>query len=160
LKTARQTLKIIIQQDNHCGGIGLCLFFFFFFFFCGHDKHLYRPFPLGEITFYPINYSPIFTFTSKISSVTLNSSKLLNCDNLTHLAYLFPKCPHHIFFFKKKIQKKKKKKKPNGWLASHLVWPGCGSATPKPAVWGQPNHPQWPKGWFGRPLGQSLKFLT
>jgi hypothetical protein len=23
---------------------------------------------------------------------------------------------------------------------------------------GGPNHPQWPRGWFGHPLGQTLKF--
>jgi hypothetical protein len=39
--------------------------------------------------------------------VTLNPYKLSNCDNSTPLAFLFPKCPHHIFyFFEKKNHKK------------------------------------------------------
>jgi hypothetical protein len=37
-------------------------------------------------------------------------------------------------------------------VAGHPVWPRGGRTTPRPAVWGQPNHPQWPKGWFGCPL--------
>ena len=48
-------------------------------------------------------------------------------------------------------------KPPLGQVASHLVWPRGGSATPRPAVWGQPNHPQCPRGWFGCPLGQTPK---
>jgi hypothetical protein len=42
--------------------------------------------------------------------VTLNPPKLSNCGNLTHLAFLFPKCPHHIFLKRKKIQ--------TGWPAT------------------------------------------
>ena len=34
-------------------------------------------------------------------------------------------------------------------MAGHPVWPGGGSATPRSAVWGRPDHPQWPRGWFG-----------
>ena len=43
-----------------------------------------------------------------------------------------------------------------GW-PPRLAWGG--SATPRPVIWGRPNHPQWPTGWFGRPLGQTLKFF-
>jgi hypothetical protein len=52
--------------------------------------------------------------------VTLNPLKLSNCGNLTHLTFLFPKYPHHIFFLKKK-------KNPNG-VAGHHLWGGL--ATP------------------------------
>jgi hypothetical protein len=41
--------------------------------------------------------------------VTLYPPKLSNCGNLTHLAYLFPKCPQHFFFLKEKMPKKTKK---------------------------------------------------
>jgi hypothetical protein len=51
--------------------------------------------------------------------VTLNPPKLSNYGNLTNLAFLFPKCPHHIFL--------KKKKNPNE-VASHRLWGGL--ATP------------------------------
>jgi hypothetical protein len=63
---------------------------------------------MGKLHFTPLKYPPIFTFISKGSSVTFNPPKLLNCDNLTHLTYLFPKC--FIIFFKKKIQKKEEEK--------------------------------------------------
>ena len=42
-----------------------------------------------------------------------------------------------------------------GGRSLRLAWGG--SATPRPAVWGRPNHPQWPRGWFSRHLGQTLK---
>jgi hypothetical protein len=29
---------------------------------------------------------------------------------------------------------------------------------PKRPVWGRPNHPQWPKGWFGPPWANRSKF--
>jgi hypothetical protein len=45
--------------------------------------------------------------------VTLYPPKLSNCGNLTYLAYLFPKCPQHIF-----LKKKKSKKQKMGWLAT------------------------------------------
>jgi hypothetical protein len=81
----------------------------------------------GEITLYPLKYPPICTFNFEVSSMTLNPPKLSNCGNSTPLAFLFPKCPHP------KIKKQKTKKK-------MLRWPGGGSATLRPAVWGWPNH--------------------
>jgi hypothetical protein len=50
--------------------------------------------------------------------VTLNPPKLSNCGNLTHLVFLFPKCPHQFSFFKKK-------KIQTGWPATtyRVVWP-------------------------------------
>jgi hypothetical protein len=45
--------------------------------------------------------------------VTLYPPKLSNCGNLIHLAYLFPKCPHH--FLKNKNKNKKQK---TGWPAT------------------------------------------
>jgi hypothetical protein len=95
----------------------------------------------------PLKYPPIFTFASKVSSVTLNLPKLSNHGNLIHLAFLFPKCPHYIFFFLKKKKKKKSKtnkKRPN--MASHLVWPSGGSATPRLAIWGGRATPSGPWG--------------
>jgi hypothetical protein len=86
-----------------------------------------------------LKYLPNLTFASKVSSVTLNPPppKLSNYGNLTHLAFLFPKCPHQFFFFKKKKPKNIYKYMlgwPNyriggGW-PSHLAWGG--SATPRP----------------------------
>jgi hypothetical protein len=87
----------------------------------------------GEITLYPLKYPPICTFNFEVSSMTLNPPKLSNCGNSTPLAFLFPKCPHP------KIKKTKNQKK-------MLRWPGGGSATPRPAVWGWPNHPLGPWG--------------
>jgi hypothetical protein len=66
---------------------------------------------MAKIHFTPLKYLSIFTFASKVSNVTLNPLKLSNCHNLTHLAFLFSKCPHQIFFLKKKkIQEKKEEK--------------------------------------------------
>jgi hypothetical protein len=86
----------------------------------------------GNYTLSPLNYLPIFTFTSKISSVTLNLPKLSNCSNLTHLTYLFPKCPHRIFLKKKKIQKEKRKNQTGG------------------------RPPRLARGWFGHPQAGHL----
>ena len=91
-------------------------------------------FILGKIHFTPLKYPPICTFTSKVSNVTLYPlpKKLSNCGNSTHLAFLFPKCPHHKFYFlKKNIQKKcwggRTTPRPNGVADDHL---GGGSAAP------------------------------
>jgi hypothetical protein len=44
----------------------------------------------GKLHFIPLNYPPIFTFTSKVSNVTLEPPpKLSNCDNLTTLTSFF-----------------------------------------------------------------------
>jgi hypothetical protein len=88
---------------------------------------------MEKLHFIPLNYPPIFTFTSKVSSVTLNPLKLSNCGNLTPSAYLFPKCPHHIL----KKKSKKKKEKTNIYM---LGWPATSFGL----------------GWFGHPqAGQS-----
>jgi hypothetical protein len=75
-------------------------------------------FILGEITLYPLNYSHICTFTSKVSNVTLNPPKLSNCDNLITLTFFFSQnvLITYFIFFKKnnpktKTKKPKKKKK-------------------------------------------------
>jgi hypothetical protein len=72
--------------------------------------------------------------------VTLNLPKLSNHDNLIHLAFLFPKCPHYIFFFKKKKNPKKKKRKGQTWLATLF---GQGVVPPPPS---------WPSGAAEPPL--------
>ena len=99
----------------------------------------YFYFIIGENTFYP---SEVFTdlhfCLQSLKCDTLTPSKLSNCGNSTTLAFLFPKCPYHKFFFKKKKNQKKKKNCWGGW-PPHL-------ATPRPAVWGWPNHLQWPMG--------------
>jgi hypothetical protein len=77
---------------------------------------------MGKLHFTPLNYLPIFTFTSKVSNVTLNPPKLSNCGNLTPLTLFlfFPKCPYHIFshilFLTKKNPKKRKRKNQMGWF--------------------------------------------
>jgi hypothetical protein len=45
---------------------------------------------------------------------------------------------------------------PHRW---YPIWLGVVRPPPGRPVWGRPNHPQWPRGWFSRPLGQTLKFL-
>jgi hypothetical protein len=106
--------------------------------------------------------------------MTLYPLKLSNCDNLTYLAYLFPKCPYHIFFFLKKKKRKKKKSKKKKKKSKKYVGVAepHGVVRPPPGrpIWGWPNHPQWPRGWvvrplpgrpiwgwFSRPLGQTPK---
>jgi hypothetical protein len=77
----------------------------------------------GEITLYPPEVSTHFHFClQSLKCDTLPPPpKLSNCGNLTHLTYLFPKCPQHFFFSKKKkIPKKKKTKKIYKYM---LGWP-------------------------------------
>jgi hypothetical protein len=63
----------------------------------------------GNYSLPPRSIYPFSLFSPKFK-MTLYPPKLSNCGNLTHLAYLFPKCPQHFFFLKKKIPKKKTKK--------------------------------------------------
>jgi hypothetical protein len=73
-----------------------------------------------EITLYPPEVSTHFHFClQSLKCDTLPPPKLLNCGNLTHLTYLFPKYPQHNFFKKKKKKSKKKtKKQKTGWPAT------------------------------------------
>jgi hypothetical protein len=48
-----------------------------------------------------LNYPPIFTFTFKVSNITLKPPQLSNYGNSTTLTFFSPKCPYHIFYFKK-----------------------------------------------------------
>jgi hypothetical protein len=91
-------------------------FYFVFFFFSSTLFHLQ---PYSSSTFHsyetfnflktfrrnyilPLNYLLICIFISKISNVTLNSFKLLNCCNLTTLTFFFffQNAPNHIFYLK------------------------------------------------------------
>jgi hypothetical protein len=54
--------------------------------------------------------------------VTLNPPKLSNCGNLTHLTFLFPKCPHHIFLKKKKKSKRGGWPPPMGWFGHPSIY--------------------------------------
>jgi hypothetical protein len=100
----------------------------------------------GKLHFTPLNYPPIFTFTSKVSSVTLNPSKLSNCDNLTPLAYLFPKCPHHMYIYIYIYIYIYKKKRENTKYTYIYIYAGVS----------EPPHRWWPAtlfalGWYGHP---------
>jgi hypothetical protein len=44
-------------------------------------------------------------------------------------------------------------------VAGHPIWLGGGSATPRPAVWGWPNHLLGPRGGSATPLGQTFKIF-
>jgi hypothetical protein len=104
--------------------------------------------------------------------MTFYLPELLNCDTLTHLTYLFPKCSHHIFFLKKKNPKNKKNMM--GWFG-HTQAGRLGVAEPPPvahgvvmppfgpneqiSIWakGQPNHLVGHWGWFRRPRPVGLR---
>ena len=62
----------------------------------------------------PLNYPPIYIFTSKVSNVTLNLLQTFKLLQFDHFDFFFlPKCPNHIFYFlEKKNPKKIKKPKP------------------------------------------------
>jgi hypothetical protein len=77
-----------------------------------------------ENTFYLTEVFIHFHFCLQSLKCDTLSPKLSNCGNLTHLAYLFPKCPYHIFFKKKNPKKREKKKYKYAGVAGHHLWGG------------------------------------
>jgi hypothetical protein len=102
-------------------------------------------FNIGEITLYPLKYPPIFTFTFKVSNVTLTpppqTFKLWQFDTFDLFIPKMPSSP--FFFFRKNNPKTKKKKKKEEKYAGvvgppHMGWP----ATP----FGLAQGTTWPLG--------------
>jgi hypothetical protein len=81
----------------------------------------------------PLEVSTHFHFCLQSIKCDTLPPKLSNYGNLTHLTYLFPKCPHHIFLKKKKKKEKRKNPKKYARVAEppHSWWP----ATPFGLGW-------------------------
>jgi hypothetical protein len=135
-------------------------FFFLFYYF------IIFSFFIGEITFYPHEVSIHFHFCLQSLKCDTLPSQTFKLWQFNPFSLFIPKMPPSLFFFSKKKEKIKKNMLEwsnhpiGGGRPPHLAWGG--SATPRPAFWGRPNHSQWPTEWFGcpRPAGLGINRLN
>ena len=84
------------------------------FLFGFHHFESFTCFVNGKITFHPPEVFTHFHFCLQSLKCDTLPPQTFKLWQFNHLAYLFPKCPHHIFFFLKKKKSIKKQKYDGG----------------------------------------------